>query len=1023
MASNREERQQMRQRGAALRKTKAVDFGFSFGMSPAADESSQPASRPADVGIALGAPAPPAPPTITTTTTAVDTANPQPPIVSPERNPLSFQDQGPIRRTPGSARNKRPPRPDTFDIPTEEPPEVGPSRKIRKLGHAARSSTVSLGARDGHSSQPLQNGVRSSATAQSPEEPTVAPDAGSVPPIEDHPPQEPSLTTSGVTEDAVPEQANEAEETSGPKTAAKTSPPIQQEPPQTNGTPSPPGQKAKGKRRRTSRDSETSTRSSKRSSPRNATSPKTADVDSEMLSEPMDLSSDGLPEITEPPIPAPEATEQADTVPQDASEPLVTAESQAITKPQATAEIQVTDSQATAEIEVASQPQGAEEKQPATDSQLITAPEITTEPQIAAEPDVAEPEVTTEPQNPIEAAAEPHEEVQPQEAGPRETSEPEQAVEPQGTTTETRSPTPPRTKRARGQRAASAQPPSSTIKESRPARAGSAESAPAEAKESKRSRGRIPRLQKPAVPVVAEEPSDKPDEVEVPSEPKDDTASHKETRQQRVPRPTAVDTKPKRAGRPGRKATRTQATEEEAPQPEEAQKEQEQVPLQEPEPVPEPEAEPQPEPPQEPEPSQRTKRGRRKQPQSKKDDTTPAATEEPPAHVEPIEETQAEPTEEAQEPEPSRTTKRGRRKQPPSKKDDETQVVTEEPPAQAEPEPVPEPETEPQPEPPQEPEPSRTTKRGRRRQPPSKKDDTAKVVTEEPPAQAEPIEEVQAEPTEVQAEPVEAEPTLEAQPKKRKPRQPRGETVPVTVHRLANAASLRGAPEPQDSSDEEEEPADEISARQKAKLPSRGGVNAADVLGQICRETLEKTLTTLRNGIENETNTQRRAEWTRKKKAVEAYGMELEGRLFELSEMLDSNFVLGRQVKKAKREMMDSRSRLYQIRKEREAVALQMDAVRRKHMDEETAKIARSSINNSLHSLDLALERNRTRPVNESTSKNPDPTPASTAGLEFLLRNVADNVSSVAPGAQGGLLHQIRSFNAQLEATARRLES
>lgn len=38
-----------------------------------------------------------------------------------------------------------------------------------------------------------------------------------------------------------------------------------------------------------------------------------------------------------------------------------------------------------------------------------------------------------------------------------------------------------------------------------------------------------------------------------------------------------------------------------------------------------------------------------------------------------------------------------------------------------------------------------------------------------------------------------------------------------------------------------------------------------------------------------------------------------------------------------------------------------------------------------------------------------------------MLRTVA-HISAQAPGGQGGLLHQIRSFNAQLEATMGRLE-
>ena len=112
-----------------LRKTKAIDFGFSFGLPSASDEASQSASRPADVGISLGPP--PAPSTATTAPTGLESS--QPSIASPDRK-LSSSQQGPIRRTPGSARNKLPPRPSPFDIPTEEPPEVGPSRKIRKLG-------------------------------------------------------------------------------------------------------------------------------------------------------------------------------------------------------------------------------------------------------------------------------------------------------------------------------------------------------------------------------------------------------------------------------------------------------------------------------------------------------------------------------------------------------------------------------------------------------------------------------------------------------------------------------------------------------------------------------------------------------------------------------------------------------------------------------------------------------------------------------------------------------------------------
>lgn len=75
---------------------------------------------------------------------------------------------------------------------------------------------------------------------------------------------------------------------------------------------------------------------------------------------------------------------------------------------------------------------------------------------------------------------------------------------------------------------------------------------------------------------------------------------------------------------------------------------------------------------------------------------------------------------------------------------------------------------------------------------------------------------------------------------------------------------------------------------------------------------------------------------------------------------------------------------------------------------------SRTTINNSLHSLDLALDRSQNR-----ASPTTDP---SSADLEFILRTVGEDVSCRAPGAHGGLLNQIRAFNAQLETTARRLE-
>jgi hypothetical protein len=261
-----------------------------------------------------------------------------------------------------------------------------------------------------------------------------------------------------------------------------------------------------------------------------------------------------------------------------------------------------------------------------------------------------------------------------------------------------------------------------------------------------------------------------------------------------------------------------------------------------------------------------------------------------------------------------------------------------------------------QPEPEVEVETSRTAKRRKHREEKEQQRGRRQQPTPEPEPEPENQQEAQVDREQAKAakgrkgrrpenqteeQPAEEATTAEAsQAPKRKPRQPRGETVPVTVHRIVNATSLGGQPAHDESASEEDaESPNEVASRQTDKLPTRGGVNAADVLAQICRETLEKTLTTLKNGIDNEANAARRQEWTLRRKAVEAFGTELEGRLFELSEMLDSNFMLGVKVKKAKRNMMDLRARLDQVRREREAIALRTDAVRREHMIAEESRM------------------------------------------------------------------------------------
>jgi len=62
----------------------------------------------------------------------------------------------------------------------------------------------------------------------------------------------------------------------------------------------------------------------------------------------------------------------------------------------------------------------------------------------------------------------------------------------------------------------------------------------------------------------------------------------------------------------------------------------------------------------------------------------------------------------------------------------------------------------------------------------------------------------------------------------------------------------------------------------------RGGVNAVDVLAQICEEVIDSGLTTLEDGMSNTEASSTRKEYRTKLRAVEAFQEELRTTLLEL---------------------------------------------------------------------------------------------------------------------------------------------
>jgi hypothetical protein len=103
----------------------------------------------------------------------------------------------------------------------------------------------------------------------------------------------------------------------------------------------------------------------------------------------------------------------------------------------------------------------------------------------------------------------------------------------------------------------------------------------------------------------------------------------------------------------------------------------------------------------------------------------------------------------------------------------------------------------------------------------------------------------------------------------KKPKVRIGSPIPVTVHRLSRAPLY----------DEDELHADILNA--EMPRTKRVGVNAIDVLSQICQEIIGAGLDTLEDGCHRCEDPILRREYKTKFRAVEAFGDELQTRLLD----------------------------------------------------------------------------------------------------------------------------------------------
>jgi hypothetical protein len=153
-----------------------------------------------------------------------------------------------------------------------------------------------------------------------------------------------------------------------------------------------------------------------------------------------------------------------------------------------------------------------------------------------------------------------------------------------------------------------------------------------------------------------------------------------------------------------------------------------------------------------------------------------------------------------------------------------------------------------------------------------------------------------------------------------------GGTVPVVVQRFTKKVRLDNA--------DGEEGTDILALGSAIPFANRAGVNAVDVLSQICDELIDGFLTNLAEKDSAAKDTASRREYRTMTRALEAFREELRTRLLEHTIALDTLNALQKRVKVAQKTKLALRQEILEIRTEREQVALKMDAVRIKHEEE-----------------------------------------------------------------------------------------
>ncbi|KAM7224449.1 hypothetical protein V8F06_000230 [Rhypophila decipiens] len=246
-----------------------------------------------------------------------------------------------------------------------------------------------------------------------------------------------------------------------------------------------------------------------------------------------------------------------------------------------------------------------------------------------------------------------------------------------------------------------------------------------------------------------------------------------------------------------------------------------------------------------------------------------------------------------------------------------------------------------------------------------------------------------------------------------------GGSVPVTVQRF-----IKNREHLQWGSDEEEDDAGADDGIFTAEIPfaNRAGVNAVDVLSKLCQELIDAFMSKIQDRLQAAEDTATKREQKTMARALDAFREEVRTRLLEHTTALDTHHALVKRVKVAQKERLGLRDEIMRIRAERDQVGLQMDMIRKKHEADSKEWMRRTELSTTMHDLDLIVERGSAAPpLGDSEADKEKKKKAELAGLEFLMAQVARQVSPQGENG-GGALKKIREFNAFLERAAGVLE-